>query len=472
VIPLFVWPSGQVIGLGHKLRLRHAILGAASTAVTWSMDPSTPAGTIYGVVDANGVYLSPARLLPPKNPIIVATSVAHPSISVQVPVIVSDAINAGGKIRTTSGGPPVLVTAYAFTPTPRRYHTLTTLANGEVLLAGGEDPSVAGSMPRTAYYYRTADRTFYAVPSPMVKARSWASATLLHDGSVLIVGGHDETNKALASAERYYPNAAFGGTFAATAGSLSRARWEHTATLLPNGKVLIVGGQKSNAPAAFEASAELYDPATDSFTLLASGLRTPRTTHRAVRLADGKVLVAGGSTDGLPTVPSMSKQADIFDPATSTFTPATDMGWKTMRPLMDLSPTGDVLLAGGTVADTGVFPSAFFQTYSPLTDTWIPAIPGPVPFPSLSANRFQPMGLMLPDTTFCVWGGSGLDSVDFWAPGAGSLDSTINIPTSTVSYAPLYEGSHGRLVLMLDGRILAAGWDGVNLFTFRAVTIP
>jgi hypothetical protein len=82
------------------------------------------------------------------------------------------------------------------------------------------------------------------------------------------------------------------------------------------------------------------------------------------------------------------------------------------------------------------------------------------------------MGLMLPDTTFCVWGGSGLDSVDFWAPGAGSLDSTINIPTSTVSYAPLYEGSHGRLVLMLDGRILAAGWDGVNLFTFRAVTIP
>jgi hypothetical protein len=254
---------------------------------------------------------------------------------------------------------------------------------------------------------------------------------------------------------------------------MARPRSYHTATLLPDGRVLLVGGL-SSLPATYEATAELYDPATDTFTPLLSGLRSPRAWHRAVRLLDGRVLVAGGSTDGLPTVPTMSREADLFNPATGLFAAAADVGWKVMNPALDVAPNGFVILAGGMIADTGVFPSSMFQTYNPASNAWIPNSPFTPPYPSMSATRSQPMGMMLSDDTFLVWAGNGGggDSVNFWVPGGVALDAVVNLPGGLPAYTPFTEGSQGRMVMMLSGKVLVAGWDTVNLFTFRAVTIP
>src|SRR6184192_2743384 len=115
-------------------------------------------------------------------------------------------------------------------------------------------------------------------------ARFHHTATLLPDGRVLVAGGEDRLY-ALASAELYDPAT---GTWSDT-GSLNTARDSHTATLLPNGMVLVVGG----GPGSANASAELYDPASGIWTPTSS-LNTGREEHMAILLPNGMVLVAGG----------------------------------------------------------------------------------------------------------------------------------------------------------------------------------
>jgi phosphatidylserine/phosphatidylglycerophosphate/cardiolipin synthase-like enzyme len=124
----------------------------------------------------------------------------------------------------------------------------------------------------------------------MSTARYGQTATLLADGRVLIVGGADGST-VLASAELYDPAT---GTFSPT-GSLTTARYNHTATLLADGRVLIVGGGSiSNGAGAVLASAELYDPKTSSFSPTGT-MSTGRYDHTATLLADGQVLIVGGT---------------------------------------------------------------------------------------------------------------------------------------------------------------------------------
>src|SRR5450432_2593016 len=119
-------------------------------------------------------------------------------------------------------------------------------------------------------------------------ARLEHTAALLPNGKVLVAGGIGSGNFSLTSAELYDPAS---GSWTAT-GSLNTARYYHTATLLPNGKVLVAGGDTSSLNPS--ASAELYDPASGSWTATGS-LNTARHLHSATLLPNGKVLVAGGN---------------------------------------------------------------------------------------------------------------------------------------------------------------------------------
>lgn len=143
----------------------------------------------------------------------------------------------------------------------------------------------------------------------METGRGSHTATLLTSGKVLVAGGYG-TVSWVASAELYDPTTE---TFSGT-GSLAVARSNHTATLLPSGKVLIAGGQGEGA--ALLASAELYDPTMATFSATGT-LAGPRGRHAAALLPSGKVLLVGGygaSGEALAT-------AELYDPVSGEIEP-------------------------------------------------------------------------------------------------------------------------------------------------------
>jgi len=190
----------------------------------------------------------------------------------------------------------------------RLLHSITLLPNGKVLVAGG------GSMVnhlRTAEIYDPATNG-WTLTGELTTPRMNHQAILLANGNVLIAGGVIITNTetVLASAELYDPAT---GQWSAT-GSMTRPRALHTLTLLPDGKALAVGGAaETSFPFTTVNSAELYDPATGSWRLTAA-MNMARLNHTATLLPNGKVLVAAGATLTGPTLAS----AELFDSGTPT----------------------------------------------------------------------------------------------------------------------------------------------------------
>ena len=128
-------------------------------------------------------------------------------------------------------------------------------------------------------------------------------------------------------------------------GSLNIPRWGHTATLLPNGKVLVVGGYGGNRPLnGPELSAELYDPVTGSWSVT-GGLGMPRSGHTPTLLPNGKVLVAGGA-DSLGSDPSLNS-AELYDPNTGQWSPTGNLNTGRRGHTATLLQDGKVLVAGG-----------------------------------------------------------------------------------------------------------------------------
>ena len=122
-------------------------------------------------------------------------------------------------------------------------------------------------------------------------------------------------------------------------GSLANGRYNHTATLLKDGRVLVVGGNDGSPL----SSAQIYDPAANSWSNTAS-MGVARTGLAAVLLDSGKVLVAGGK---VPGEADYSRSAEVYDPATNAWTAVGAMATGRYQPTMTLLADGRVLVAGG-----------------------------------------------------------------------------------------------------------------------------
>ena len=173
-------------------------------------------------------------------------------------------------VPTLVAQPGGTVTPTGSMTTPRISHTSTLLPEGNVLIVGGWQANpVPWLVLDSAELYDISSGTFHAT-GKMTSARARPTATLLPDGRVLIAGGYASTPYdppgSLASAEVYDPST---GSFTRT-GEMATGRDGHTATLLANGKVLMAGGTDPRKPFGDLPSAELYDPTTGTFTATAA----------------------------------------------------------------------------------------------------------------------------------------------------------------------------------------------------------
>src|SRR6266853_1898148 len=196
-------------------------------------------------------------------------------------------LGAGLMVVQPCAGAPFQFEPTGSLATAREHHTATLLPNGKVLVAGGSEN--AGALA-SAELYDPATGTWMTTGS-LNDQRTSYTATLLPNGKVLVVGGYGRGIFGVwASAELYDP---VSGTWTAT-GSLATRRWLHTATLLPDGKVLVAAGAENNNPIQSLASAEVYDPASETWATTGS-LAHARSEHTATLLPNGKVVVAAGS---------------------------------------------------------------------------------------------------------------------------------------------------------------------------------
>ena len=237
----------------------------------------------------------------------------------------------------------------------RSAHAATLLSDGRVLVAGGfESAGLAGGYDRlrSAEIYDPVTGTWTAV-ADMAEARDGHTATLLHDGRVLVAGGSG------ASAELYDPVTE---TWAAT-GDMTEPYYGHTATLLLDGTVLVAGGDAPRPPGARAwPHAELYDPVSETWVAVASMI-TPRLEPAATLLLDGRVLLSGGRLHG-GADSALLQAAEVFDPVTGRWAAIEDMIQARSGHAATLLPDGRVLVVGGA-ADL----EASAELYDPATAT-------------------------------------------------------------------------------------------------------
>ncbi|MBB4665286.1 kelch repeat-containing protein [Conexibacter arvalis] len=261
--------------------------------------------------------------------------------------------------------------------------------------------------------------------------RSGHSAALLNDGRVLVASGFDSSGE-VPTAELYDPAS---GSWTLVAQPLV-PRHNATATRLNDGRVLLVGGLTATGATR---DAELYEPIANTWTAT-GGLTEERSGHAAVLLPDGRVLVAGGAD----AAGEASATGEVYDPADGTWRPtngAMNAGRENMHAA--LLDDGRVLVAGGldrTPPSTTFNSSA--ELYDPVTSTWSATA-------ALATPRAQGGTAVLPDGRVLVAGGiesrGRLRSTELYNPVAGSWSPGGPIP---------YAGDHVTATALDDGRAL------------------
>lgn len=378
--------------------------------------------------------------------------------------------------------------------TTRYGHTSTVLEGGKILMAGGHDG--ADTALASAELYDPATRSFTALPD-MEVARVGHTANLLPGGRVLVVGGGccgRQIVTATTSAELFDPVT---GSWS-PARPMLVARLNHTATLLPDGRVLVAGGSgrsDGNANVGL-VHAEVYDPSDNAWSETGE-MTERRDRHAAVLIPDdpalpcgpncGKVLVTGGSVINFG-----SKSAEVYDPdATTVLGPTLDRperrahvvrgGWRRVAPMsverdshtLTALPDGRVLAIGGRAQNEAVGGTlASTEAFDPRAGGWVPGA-------SMSVARYLHAAVTVGGKVL-VSGGATDERANQANPDAGSPSTAVaELYDPGPGPGPGTWSQTGRSVVprlhhtlsQLGGKVLAAGGGPAPVEIFDPVSL-
>jgi N-acetylneuraminic acid mutarotase len=302
--------------------------------------------------------------------------------------------------------------------------TATLLQNGKVLVTGGSTSNAPSNFGVTdsAEVYDPDSGTWTPIAN-LNSTRLWHTATLLRNGKVLVVGGWDGSS-ILESAELYDPET---NTWSPT-GSLLGQRYGQTATLLQDGRVLVAGGSDDGDLTTALASAELYDPATGTWSLT-GGLNSTRFSHTAILLTSGKVVIVGGYN----WPPVSFSGAELYDPVTGAWTYDGHLNEARSDHTATLLSNGEVLVAGGFDWSRRFFPVGA-ELGDPSAATWSGAA-------NLNSGRSQHTATLLPNGKVLVAGGTSTNST---LNSAELYDSGIAIEPNPIDDAGVFVRQHYR----------------------------
>ena len=336
------------------------------------------------------------------------------------------------------------------------------LSPGKVLIAGGYDFTLGFS---TSSEIADPMRGVLAPSGAMKVARNFAATAVLANGNVLVAGGFVGNTGSVTVGEIYDAKA---GTFERTPGNMGEGREAHTATLLPDGKVLILGGLQASG-FKFTATAETFDAATGTFTKTTTDMSTPRAFHVAgldpaknvvfaaggasgptaqtdtielydvakasfsvapgklqhatkalagARLPDGRWLLSGGANETDKTL----ADAQLFDPATGQVTKAAPMATRRIAHTLTTLADGRVLAIGGfSDSITPGGSTNLLEVYDPKSDTWEQLTVG------LAQPRHDHVAVLLPDCRVAIFGGQQVRN-------AGTPTAPVDVELITVPF--------------------------------------
>lgn len=318
------------------------------------------------------------------------------------------------------------------------------LDDGTVIVAGGAD-SANGSLSATAVFDGTWDKS-----GVLATPRRLHTLTLLRSGKILATGGLNGST-GLASAELYDPGTGLWGP----TGGLGTARWGHSAALLPDGSVLVAGGSatRPGGGASTLRSAERYDPEHGVWHP-AAAMADARTAHTAVPVSPGGLLVVGGVTAvGTADDPALAF-CERYDPDHNEWTPTGSLARGRRHHRATLLADGTVLVTGGTApgspgtAPFDPFSQRAVELFDPDTGRWTTK-------PEMPSGRALHRTVLLPDDRLLLVGGAagdrdeaGYRSALVYDPVDGKWTSAAGLTAGRWSFAA---------TALADGRVLVAG---------------